>query len=220
MKWTVVVPVKDAGAGKSRLGAWLDAPARVDLARAMALDTIAAVAACQSVGSVWVVTADPVVSVEAVGLPDAVAPVEVLGEPNERGTLSGLNAAVAAGVVAACGAVLDGAVAALLGDLPALRPSELESALVAAGRRARAFVPDAAGTGTTLLTAGPGVGLAPRFGPGSAAAHAALGYEALAGDQWPSLRLDVDLPGDLEAARALGLGPRTAAAVRRLPITS
>lgn len=74
----------------------------------------------------------------------------------------------------------------------------------------RGYVADAPGGGTVLLAAPAGVPLAPRFGPGSAAAHAASGALPLAGD-WPSLRRDVDTPADLAAAAGLGLGPRTAA---------
>ncbi|MEV0212357.1 NTP transferase domain-containing protein [Micromonospora sp. NPDC050695] len=74
----------------------------------------------------------------------------------------------------------------------------------------RRFVPDAPGGGTVLLTAAPGVALDPRFGVGSAAAHAASGALPLTGD-WPSLRRDVDTAADLSAAARLGLGPRTAA---------
>ncbi|PWR10558.1 2-phospho-L-lactate guanylyltransferase, partial [Micromonospora acroterricola] len=74
----------------------------------------------------------------------------------------------------------------------------------------RRCVPDAPGGGTVLLAAPPGVPLDPRFGVGSAAAHAASGALPLTGD-WPSLRRDVDTAADLTAAARLGLGPRTAA---------
>jgi 2-phospho-L-lactate/phosphoenolpyruvate guanylyltransferase len=72
----------------------------------------------------------------------------------------------------------------------------------------RAFVADAAGTGTVLLAALHGRPLQPRFGPGSAAAHAAGGAVRLDGD-WPGLRRDVDTALDLAAARALGVGRHT-----------
>ncbi|MGW1453349.1 2-phospho-L-lactate guanylyltransferase, partial [Micromonospora sp. NPDC002411] len=68
------------------------------------------------------------------------------------------------------------------------------------------------GSGTVLLTAPPGVPLDPRFGVGSAVAHAASGALPLTGD-WPSLRRDVDTPTDLATAIRLGLGPHTAALV-------
>jgi 2-phospho-L-lactate guanylyltransferase len=52
------------------------------------------------------------------------------------------------------------------------------------------------------------VPLAPRFGPGSAAAHLASGARRLAGD-WPTLRRDIDTGADLEAGKDLGLGAHT-----------
>ena len=78
----------------------------------------------------------------------------------------------------------------------------------------RAFVADADGTGTTLLT-GVRTALAPRFGHGSARAHRAGGAVELTGS-WPGLVRDVDTDADLRAAVALGAGPRTAALVDRL----
>ncbi|GAB3955547.1 hypothetical protein GCM10027614_65240 [Micromonospora vulcania] len=124
---------------------------------------------------------------------------------------AGLNAAFRHGAAA----VPAGWVAGITADLPALRPAELAGALLAAqnGRTGvRRFVPDAPGGGTVLLAAPPGVDLDPRFGVGSAAAHAASGALALTGD-WPSLRRDVDTAADLADAAALGLGSRTAALV-------
>ena len=73
----------------------------------------------------------------------------------------GLNAALEHGARQAAGP----AVAALSSDLPALRPEELAAALAAAEAAPRCFVPDAHGTGTTLLTA-VGTPLRPHFGPG------------------------------------------------------
>src|SRR6266511_2733691 len=101
-------------------------------------------------------------------------------------------------------------------ELAALRPDELGAALAASTPHRRAFVADAAGTGTTLLAARPGVALEPRYGGRSRAAHRASGAAELAGD-WPSLRRDVDTAEDLAAAARLGLGPATAAALGRVP---
>ena len=106
-------------------------------------------------------------------------------------------------------ALADGPVAALSSDLPALRPEELTAALREAATVPRAFVADAAGSGTTLLAVRDGE-LDPRFGPGSASAHAAGGAVPLDGD-WPGLRQDVDTPADLHAAGWIGVGSRTAA---------
>lgn len=207
--WSVVLPVKPPVRGKSRLrGAVPGVPHR-ELATAIALDTLAAVLACPAVRRVVVVTDEPDLSAAATALGALVVP---------DAPADGLNAAFRHGADIAAtarpgpGPALPGAlgarVAALTGDLPALRPAELAAALRAAGRAPRSFLPDAEGTGTTLLsTLGPA--LDPRFGPGSAAAHAASGAVRLDGP-WPSLRRDVDTAADLAEAALIGLGPRTA----------
>jgi 2-phospho-L-lactate guanylyltransferase len=73
-----------------------------------------------------------------------------------------------------------------------------------------AVVPDAAGTGTVLLTALAGHLLEPAFGAGSAARHGEAGPHRLDLDL-PRLRTDVDDDRDLAAALELGVGPATAA---------
>jgi 2-phospho-L-lactate guanylyltransferase len=127
-----------------------------------------------------------------------------------EGDAGGLDAAVAAGV-----ADIDpqGRMprAALLGDLPALRSADLADALRAAASVDRAVVADAEGTGSTLVTAAVGTAWASSFGDGSLERHVALGCTALEIPDASTLRRDVDTAAQLEAARALGLGPRTAA---------
>jgi 2-phospho-L-lactate/phosphoenolpyruvate guanylyltransferase len=195
-RWTIIIPVKRLSIGKSRLR---DAPADDALVLAIALDTIAAARDADVVDRVLVVTPDQSVA-------DAVR--RLGAEPVDDHPDAGLNAAITAGADHAGSTVPR---AALLADLPALRSAELAVALrEAGGTPGRAFVPDHAGTGTTMLVAAPGVGLDPRFGPDSAANHALSGAVALDGD-WPSLRLDVDTASDLAAARRLGLGRYTAA---------
>jgi 2-phospho-L-lactate guanylyltransferase len=71
-------------------------------------------------------------------------------------------------------------------------------------------VADAAGDGTTLYTATPGVAFRPAFGLASRARHAAGGAVELGPDDIPGLRRDVDTPSDLRGAAALGLGPYSA----------
>lgn len=95
---------------------------------------------------------------------------------------------------------LQGPVAVIPGDLPALRTTELTEALGLCA--VRSFVPDADGTGTVLLAA-PDGDLRPRFGPDSARIHEAEGARRLDGD-WPTLRRDVDTAADLAAVQALG----------------
>lgn len=201
MQWTAVIPIKPLGLAKSRLRGAVPGHAHEDLVLAMAIDTVRAATASGRLLGVLVVTddcrvRDAVTAIGASCLPDRPA--------------GGLNAAVAYGA-----ATLAGPVAALTADLPALRPAELaaalDSALNTTGVQAqRAFVTDAGGTGTVLLTAASGTALGPRFGPGSAAEHWASGARQLAGD-WPTLRRDVDTPTDLAEAYALGVGAATAA---------
>ncbi|WP_448629746.1 2-phospho-L-lactate guanylyltransferase [Cellulomonas soli] len=209
--WVVVVPVKDARQGKTRLGAALDAQTRADLVRAMALDTVQAAVTCERVARVVVVTADAVVTTEAGRL----SGVSVIGEPPHVGQRSGLDAAALAGAAEARrgGPV---PVAVLLGDVPALRPADLAEALTAADGLARAVVTDAAGSGTTLLAVGPGMPLEPRFGLGSAYAHQHLGHVALDVPHGSTLRQDVDVPDDLAVVSRLPLGSRTSTLVHLL----
>jgi 2-phospho-L-lactate guanylyltransferase len=131
-----------------------------------------------------------------------------------------VSAAVACPAVCAVVVVTDDAEAsgtgALAADLPAVRPGELDRGLRAAAGWPEAFVPDAAGTGTTLYTARPGVAFRPRFGPGSAGRYRSAGAAELLLPDAPGLRRDVDTPDDLRGAAALGLGPRTAALEARL----
>lgn len=204
--WAVVLPVKMLAQAKSRLA---DAAGghREWLALAVAVDTVTAALACPRVRSAVVVTDDPVAGPE---LEEAGARVV----PDEPG--AGLNAALRYGATRAGAASPETGVAALSADLPALRPGELARGLDAAAGHAVAFVPDAAGSGTTLYAAAPGVAMAPEFGPGSRRRHAAAGGHELALPGIESVRCDVDTPADLERAAWLGLGTRTAEVTRLL----
>lgn len=190
----MLVPVKDLGAAKSRLRGALPGVPHADLVLALVLDTLAAALACPAVAGVLVVSSD-----EAVAAAAREVGAKIVPDPPG----AGLNAALAHGAAVAG----HGALAALLGDLPALRGGDLAAALTAA--TVRGYAPDADGTGTTLLAAPPGVPLEPRFGPGSARAHARSGAVALPAAA--SLRRDVDTAADLAAAALLGVGARTAA---------
>ncbi|MGY1746711.1 2-phospho-L-lactate guanylyltransferase [Blastococcus sp. SYSU D00695] len=208
MEWSVVVPAKRLTVAKTRLSPLTGAARQLhaDLVLALLADTVAAALAAAghgvSIAEVLVVTDDEDAAAVVTGLG-----ARTVGDEPDRG----LNPALAHGARAARTA----AVAALSSDLPALRPAELAAALSAAAAVPRGLVTDASGTGTTLLTAR-GTDLDPRFGTGSARAHADSGAVALAG-AWPGLRRDVDTPADLAAAAALGLGPTTAALLPRLP---
>ncbi|HYT10663.1 MAG TPA: 2-phospho-L-lactate guanylyltransferase [Mycobacteriales bacterium] len=202
MQWSVVVPVKRLDMAKSRLyAAGRPRPEHAALALALALDTVSAAAASPAVARVVVVTDDP----DAAAAVRAAGAVVVADEPD-----AGLNPALTHGAARAATLAPADGVALLSADLPALRPAELSAALVAGAPYPRSFVADAAGSGTTLLAAGPGVPPRPGYGRGSAATHRRSGAVPLTGD-WPSLRRDVDTPADLAAAAVLGLGAATRA---------
>ena len=198
--WTVIIPVKPSGLGKSRL----EVPGvdRVALTRAIALDTIAAAAAADDVGRVVIVTDDGGLVIQAIDIPG----LRFVSE----GDAAGLNEAVAVGAATAEGMPR----AALLGDLPSLRSADLSEALQSAASVDRGVVPDQEGTGSTLVTARAGVAWETAFGDGSFARHVELGCTPLEIADASTLRRDVDTVEQLRAAAELGLGRRTARVLR------
>ncbi|HLL34254.1 MAG TPA: 2-phospho-L-lactate guanylyltransferase [Streptomyces sp.] len=209
MQWTLVIPLKPLARAKSRLADTAAHGLRPGLALAFAQDTVAAAAACPAVRDVAVVTDDALAGRELAALGARI----VRDEPG-----GGLNAALEHAAAAVRSSRPDGAVAALNADLPALRPEELARVLDAAAEFPRAFLPDAAEIGTTLLAAGPGRELRPAFGVDSRARHRASGAVELGLTGVDSVRQDVDTGADLRTALALGVGPRTAAMAARLLI--
>lgn len=197
MQWTVLIPVRAQAPGKTRLAGASVSPAEHErLVAAIRSDTIAAARAARSVARV----------------------VRVLDAPSEADDLTlmfvqsapGLNAALAEAAEFAAAEWPADAVLALVGDLPALQPDDLEDVLAGAALHPVSFVPDAEGTGTTLLAVHPGVRLVPKFGQGSAARHA---EQAVALPAKPGLQRDVDTEDDLAQAVELGVGPATRAAL-------
>ena len=209
MQWSLVIPLKPLALAKSRLADTAADALRPGLALAFAVDTVTAALACAAVRDVAVVTNDELAGRELAALGARIVP----DEPR-----AGLNAALAHAAAAVRASLPDSAVAALNADLPALRPQELARVLDAAAEFPRAFLPDAAAIGTTLLAATPGRELLPAFGLDSRARHRASGAKELHLDAVDSVRQDVDTGEDLRTALALGVGPRTAAVAARLLI--
>jgi 2-phospho-L-lactate/phosphoenolpyruvate guanylyltransferase len=218
--WTVLLPVKVLAQAKSRL-AVLAGERRHEIALAVAADTVSAVVACSEVARVIVVTSDPVAGPTLRSLGARVIPEAPRGarrrddqagpRSNPDGSQHQLNAALLRGAAVALRRWPGTGLAALTADLPALRPAELAEALRAvADTGGAAFVPDAAGLGTTMYAVVPGAEFRPMYGGASRARHAAGGATELALDDIAGLRQDVDTPDDLRAAVALGVGPRTA----------
>ena len=147
LTWSLVVPVKVLARAKTRLAS-LAGPDRPALALAMAADTVAAALDCPQVGRVIVVTDDPQAARVLAGLGAAV----VRRPPRAAGS----TGRCATGPRTPGHAGRGRGSAALAADLPALRPAELGMALRAAARWPQAFVPDFAGSGTTLYAVRPG----------------------------------------------------------------
>ena len=206
--WSVVVPVKRLDTAKTRLGED-HRPARSELALAFATDCLTALVAASRVARVVVVSSDP-----------ALRPVaDALGVTwLEEAGVDGLNSAAASAL-----STLDGPVAVVVGDLPSLTSSAADLALRLAEGAPKAFISDAAGTGTTMLMARDARDCVPAFGPRSRARHREAGFVdlgldlALDRDQAMDLaraRRDVDTEVDLADALRLGVGPATARALR------
>ena len=211
--WVVVVPVKGSTESKTRLAAaWtteagFSGQQRRELALAFALDAVTAIAAAAEVREVIVVTGDEVAATVLAGLG-----ARLVDDPG-----AGLNGAMTAGIAEARLRYPDAMVAAMTADLPALTAADVDDALSAAAGYPLAFIADEQGTGTTTITAKPGVAVVPRFGQRSAQAHADSGMIRLAVRSGSTARQDVDTPEDLARLRG-GFGPYTSALLALRPL--
>ncbi|KQY63789.1 2-phospho-L-lactate guanylyltransferase [Nocardioides sp. Root140] len=196
--FVVLVPVKPPSIGKSRLSTMPD-PQRISLATAFARDTISAARRASRVAEVMVVTDDHRFAALAVAEGCSVLPDGVHGDLN--GTL------VQAAHECARRWPAYG-LAALCGDLPALRPDDLDEALAQVPADGPAFVTDALGTGTTMYAARSLGHFDPDFGGESARRHREADALPIDGEL-SSLRQDVDEAGDLGRAMVLGVGDHT-----------
>gem|GEM_PF-3549231 len=196
-EWSALVPIRGWESGKSRLGL-------PGLARAMALDTVAALRACPGIVELLVITHDDGVRSDFEPWGCTIVDDRDAGD---------LNAAIDRGAAqrtfASCIVVL--------GDLPTLVPSDLTMVLGRCGG-APHFVSDAHGTGSTMwLTAHGRVHT--HFGERSRARHIEDGAQELKagpGDDplaWSRLHRDVDDVVDLVDAVRLGVGAFTSEVV-------
>jgi 2-phospho-L-lactate/phosphoenolpyruvate guanylyltransferase len=187
-----ILPVKSFGHAKSRTA--LADERRAALAESMATAVLRALAEVRGLERILVVTREPraAAAARAVG-------AAVVADPDEAGH----SQAALLGVEAAVGA---GARRVLLvpGDCPLLDATEVDALLATAGPGVT-IVPDRHGTGTNALVLDPPAVMAPSFGPGSCARHAALARAAgvpVRIVEVPTLAFDVDTPDDLAALAA------------------
>lgn len=199
-----LVPVRDPGAGKTRLSAHLTPRQRAALAAAMLADVTAAIRAAP-VARVVVAASGPTgaATASALGLdvvldpPSATTLDDVVGAALQRlGTVSTLL------VVAA--------------DLPRLRPEEVAEMV---DIDAQVVVASTGDGGTGGLLRSPAGVIRTAYGPGSAAAHMRLSHEAgvhARAVSLPGFRHDVDTWEDLRALDPRAAGNATARFLQQL----
>jgi 2-phospho-L-lactate/phosphoenolpyruvate guanylyltransferase len=198
MRTAAVLPVKSFSRAKQRLGASVEDHLRLELARAMVADVLAALERTQAIERTIVVTREREAALAAHEL-GAI----VLDDVAE----SGQSEAAALGVAYAASQGFE-RVLCVPGDCPALDPEELESLLTAGdvtgSTPAVVIVPDRHGTGTNGLLLSPPEVIAPSFGAGSCERHRqlALARGVTARIERPqSLLLDIDTGADLAELR-------------------
>jgi len=214
MATLAILPVKSFSRAKQRLEHEVSAAVRRELAEAMFTDVLSALRCAENVGEIVVISAEQRARRIA-----AAHDADFL-EDRERGH----NPAATAGIDAALQRGADGALL-IAGDLPAVKPAEIDALLAhPVDPPGAVVVPDRHGTGTNALLLRPPDALVPAFGPGSCERHLARAEEhgvdaALL--ELPSLALDLDTREDLRAlepvlASAEDLAARTRAVLGEL----
>lgn len=202
--FAALVPVKLATRGKSRLAALGD-PVRERLVMAFALDTITALLEAPAIALVAVVTDDIEVALACRDLG-----AEAIPDGGDE-----LNASLIQAAAEVSRRHPDLSLLAVVGDLPTLDAATVEETTESFDRGPTAFVPDAAGRGTTAYLAASLAAFSPRFGPGSADAHRSSGARELELPEDSPARQDIDTPEELERARGR-LGAHTRLALTQL----
>jgi 2-phospho-L-lactate guanylyltransferase len=205
-----VVPVKSFARAKVRLRERFSAAQVETILQALLEDVLHALLCSAHIDHCRVVTSDPAVEKLALGRGARVQRLD----PDP-----GLNPALER-IAAALRAEDYGAMLVALGDLPLLRPRDVDAVVEAGLRSGAAGMASADGGTALLLTAPPGC-VAARFGPESFDAHRAAARErGLELGEWrsddPSACIDLDTPQDAERIARSGRPSRTAEALRKL----
>jgi 2-phospho-L-lactate guanylyltransferase len=204
----IAVPVKDLVNAKQRLMPVLTGPERMALARSMLADVLRALASARA-GEVWVITRDAAVSAIA-----REGGARVVTEAENRGHTAAVSWAQE--TARAAGAT---GLATIPGDVPCVRPAEIEAlvAAVAGADRAVAFAPSRSSLGTNGAAMTPPDLMPLRFGepsfPDHLAAARARGLPLRTLDL-PGLGLDIDDGDDLRALLAVGPATESARLLR------
>jgi 2-phospho-L-lactate/phosphoenolpyruvate guanylyltransferase len=215
MRTAAILPVKRFARAKQRLGASVEDPLRLALARAMVADVLLALSHTRAIERTIVVTCEQSVALAADDLGAIVVEdVTESGQPAAAGL--GVDRALAEGFER---------VLCVPGDCPALDPVELEALLSEQSRTGSSvvIVPDRHGTGTNGLLLSPPDAIAPSFGPDSCERHRALALDAgveVRIARPASLLLDIDTGADLAELRARLAGLDGGAAQTRAVLTA
>jgi 2-phospho-L-lactate guanylyltransferase len=230
MRTAAILPVKRFARAKQRLGASVADTLRLELARAMVGDVLAALTETAAIELTIVVTGEPSVA-EAARAGAAIVIDDTAQDGQSAAVKLGVQRALAEGMER---------VLCIPGDCPTLDPVELETLLrspqdrqpgsdTAAtqateqshsldGHVEVVIVPDRHGSGTNGLLLAPPYAIPPSFGPGSRERHTTLalaaGIDARI-EQPPSLLLDIDTGDDLAVLRDRLSGERIRASRTR-----
>jgi 2-phospho-L-lactate guanylyltransferase len=216
----ILIPVKNLAQAKQRLADALDQPARTELAQAMLLDVLEAIAPWTDQIKLALVTSDPF----ALDLAERYD-FEVIPDAANSSETDAIEMATQVCVSRGVDFTL-----VLPADIPLILSSELEAILHAAPKEGSVLVPAADGRGTNAVLRRP-AGLFPlRFGDDSFQPHRAAAeatQKPCTVLQLPGVALDIDnssdlrqlanSPGDTRSqrlARKWGLAVRTQAAAR------
>ncbi len=188
MKIAAILPVRSLGAGKTRLAGILTEEERAALNGALLVHTLSLAAAFPGPRATYLTSPDP----------RALRAAEQAGMRTVEDRGSGLNAALEE----ACGFARRGGAARLVilpVDIPLALPQDVLA--IAGGTDPVVIAPDRRDDGTNALCIASDIEFVPRFGPESAAAHAA---EAERTGQAAAIRvrrrltLDIDTETDWE----------------------
>ena len=210
MRTAAILPVKRFAQAKQRLGASVADPLRLELARAMVGDVLAALAETEAIDLTIIVTGEPSVA-DAARAQGAIVIDDTAQDSQSTAVLLGVERALDEGA---------DRVRCIPGDCPTLDPADLEALLSPSASKGPevVIVPDRHGTGTNGLLLTPPGAISPSFGPDSCERHGAL---ALAAgvlsriERPPSLLLDIDTGADLAALRDRLSGERVRASRTR-----
>jgi 2-phospho-L-lactate/phosphoenolpyruvate guanylyltransferase len=206
----ILVPVKNLSNAKQRLAAVLDQSTRTELAQAMLLDVLNAVANCSD-KQVGIVTTDLYAA--------------QLAQEFEFEVIRDNNVSETAAIELATNLCVERGIDSTLvipADIPLIQAAELDQILAAAPPQGTVLVPAADGRGTNAILRRP-AGLFPlRFGNDSFKPHLAAAKatgKPCTVLSLPGIALDVDNPLDLQALAATPGETRAQRLVRKWNLT-